>query len=342
MRHGAEGSGMARVLALAAIAILAVGGEAAAQDMKFFRIASGAAGGIYFPMAGIIAQAISNPPGSRPCDRGGTCGVPGLVAIAQSANGSVANVAAIEAGDIESGFAQSDVTHWAFEGTGVFEGKTPMRNLRVIAGLYPEHLHVIATKASKVKSIAGFKRRTVGMGLPDSGVLVAARVVMEAAGLREKTDFTPEFLSIAHSAARLRLGEASGMVTITGYPNTAIAELFASTEAVLLPVDGTLRDRILKKHGFFADATIPAKTYMGVEKDVPTVSVTALWVTSAEQPEALIYDITRTLWNEGSRKLLDSGVPRGRDVTIESSQDGVTIPLHPGAERFYREAGVLQ
>lgn len=333
---------MARLLVLAAAAILAGGGGAAAQDMKFFRIASGAAGGIYFPMAGIIAQAISNPPGSRPCDRGGVCGVPGLVAIAQSANGSVANVTSIEDGEIESGFAQSDVTHWAYEGTGVFRGAEPMRKLRVIASLYPEHMHVIASKASGIKSLSGFKRRTVGMGLPDSGILVGARIAMEAAGLREKTDYTPEFLSIAHSAARLRLGEASGMVTITGYPNMTIAELFASAEAVLLPIDGTLRDRILKKHSFFAEATIPAKTYMGVEKNVPTISVTALWVTSVEQPEELIYDITRTLWNDGSRKLLDSGVPKGRDVTIETSQDGVPIPLHPGAERFYRETGVLQ
>ena len=100
-----------------ATAILATAG---AQAQSFFRIVSGSAGGNYFPMAGILANAISSPPGSRPCDKGGPCGVPGLIAIAQSANGSVANVNAIQSGTAESGLAQSDVAYWGFNGSGVF------------------------------------------------------------------------------------------------------------------------------------------------------------------------------------------------------------------------------
>ena len=103
-------------------AILAAGHPAEAQKMQFFRIASGSAGGTYFPMAGLLAQVISNPPGARTCAKGGNCGMEGLVAIAQSANGSVANISSIKSGQVESGFAQSDVTYWAYTGTGPFEG----------------------------------------------------------------------------------------------------------------------------------------------------------------------------------------------------------------------------
>src|SRR5690606_38527322 len=153
-----EGSAMRRsLIAAAAAAMLAGAGAGEAQEMKFFRIGSGAAGGTYFPMAGLLAQAISNPPGARPCEKGGSCGVPGLVAIAQSSNGSVATATAIQAGQRESGFSQSDVTYWAYTGTGLFEGKPPMTKLRVIASLFPEHIHVVAGKEAGVKTIADLK-----------------------------------------------------------------------------------------------------------------------------------------------------------------------------------------
>src|SRR5690606_27009714 len=107
---------------VAAVAAALAARAADAQEMRFFRIASGSAGGTYFPIAGIMAQAISNPPGARPCDKGGSCGVEGLVAIAQSSNGSVANAKAVEAGQVESGLAPSDVAFWAYSRTGVFGG----------------------------------------------------------------------------------------------------------------------------------------------------------------------------------------------------------------------------
>ena len=122
-----------RRLIIALLTTLGLVATTAAEAQSFFRIVSGSAGGNYFPMAGILANAISNPPGSRPCDKGGPCGVEGLIAIAQSANGSVANVNAIQSGTSESGLAQSDVAYWGFNGTGVFEGKDKLDKLRFMA-----------------------------------------------------------------------------------------------------------------------------------------------------------------------------------------------------------------
>ncbi|MGB7183333.1 MAG: TAXI family TRAP transporter solute-binding subunit, partial [Burkholderiaceae bacterium] len=145
-----------------------------AHAQSFFRIVSGSAGGNYFPMAGILANAISNPPGSRPCEKGGPCGVQGLIAIAQSANGSVANVNAIQSGTAESGLAQSDVAFWGYNGTGVFEGKKKLEKLRFLASLYPEHIHIVLPKDSPVKTLKDLEGKRIGVGLPASGAQVGA------------------------------------------------------------------------------------------------------------------------------------------------------------------------
>ncbi len=132
--------------ALAAIAFAA--GTTNAQDIKFFRIGTGGTAGTYYPIGGLLANAISNPPGSRPCNEGGSCGVPGLVATAVASNGSVANINGITSGQLESGFTQSDVAYWAYTGTGVYEGKPKVADLRLIGNLYPETIHIVARKGA--------------------------------------------------------------------------------------------------------------------------------------------------------------------------------------------------
>ncbi|HEX3209240.1 MAG TPA: TAXI family TRAP transporter solute-binding subunit, partial [Geminicoccaceae bacterium] len=127
-----------RLVAVAFLALLGGTTILQAQEMRFFRIGTGGVAGTYYPIGGLIADIISSPPGARPCERGGSCGVPGLVAIAQSSNGSVANVDAIQSGELESGFVQSDIAYWAYTGTGIFEGKGKADNLRAIASLFAE------------------------------------------------------------------------------------------------------------------------------------------------------------------------------------------------------------
>src|SRR5262245_47683869 len=149
---------MLRALLMALALFLAVWSLAGdrqldAQETRFFRIGTGDITRSYYPIGGLIADIVSNPPGSRPCSRGGSCGVPGLVAVAQSALGSVANAEAVQAGEIESAFVQSDVSYWAFTGTGVFEGKPRATNLRAIANLYPESIHLVARKDAGIASV---------------------------------------------------------------------------------------------------------------------------------------------------------------------------------------------
>src|SRR6188768_2126194 len=181
----------------------------AQQDITFFRILTGGTVGTYFPIGGLIANAISNPPGSRPCGEGGSCGVPGLVATSVASDGSVANVAAIAAGTAQSGFVQSDIAYWAYNGTGIYQGRPKVDVLRAIANLYPESIQLVVRKGSGIKSVPDLRGRKVSLDEPGSGTLVDARLILAAYGLSEK-DLLPQYFPAQRVADSLRDGTIDG------------------------------------------------------------------------------------------------------------------------------------
>jgi uncharacterized protein len=334
--------GLRALLAAALVTLCgaATTGLAPAQDMQFFRIGTGGVAGTYYPIAGLIADIISNPPGARPCEKGGSCGVPGLVAIAQSSNGAVANVDALESGALESGFAQSDVAHWAYTGTGIYEGQGKIENLRAIANLYPESIHVVARAGSDIESVRDLKGKRVSLDEPGSGTLVDARIILDAFGVSEG-DLTAHYVKPNRAAAMIAEGQLDAFVTVAGYPTGSVAELCASAGCKLVPIQGPEVDALLERYPFFAKDTIPAHTYPGVG-ETETLSVGAQWLVGAEVDEDLVYGITQALWHENARKLLDDGHSKGRAITLETALDGIAVPLHPGAERYYREVGLIR
>lgn len=329
------------VKSMLAAAVLAIGATGAhSEDITYFTIGTAGVGGTYFPLAGAIANSISNPPGSRQCDEGGSCGVPGLVAVAQSSHGSVANVSAIISGGLNSGFSQSDVAYWAYSGTGTFEGQEPMRDLRVIAALYPEHVHLIASRASGIASVADLKGKRVSLDKTDSGTYPDAVLILEAFGLSE-ADITVEHLKPEDASDALRNGQLDALFFVGGYPARALTELTAGADVVLVPVAGPEVDKMLLQHSFFTRDELPDGAYPDVA-GVPTVAVGAQWLTSLAESDDLIYEITSALWNDNTRHLLDVGHAKGASVMRQTALDGIGIPLHPGAERYYREAGMIR
>lgn len=331
-----------RAVAAGAVLLTAALGTTLAlgQQMSFFRIGTGGTAGTYFPIGGLIANAISNPPGSRPCNDGGACGAPGLVATAVASNGSVANINAINSGAMESGFTQSDVAYWAYTGTGVYEGKGKVEGLRAIANLYPETIHLVARKGAGIKSPADLKGKRVSLDEPGSGTLIDARIVLAAYGVTEK-DVKAEYLKPNAAGDRLRDGALDAFFFVGGYPAGAISELASSAGVELVPITGPEAQKILGEYKFFANDTVPAGTYKEVG-EVKTISVNAQWVTSAKVDANLIYEITKATWNDNSRKMLDAGHAKGKLIRKETALDGLGIPLHPGAEKFYKEAGLLK
>jgi len=309
----------------AGLGALGLSGLPAPAQPQFFRIGTGGTGGTYYPVGGIIANAIST-------DR--------INVSAVATNGSVANVNGIVGGSMESGFSQADVNSWAVSGTGIYQGKPKVEELRAIANLYPESVHIVVKKGLALKSVADLKGKRVSIDEPGSGTLVNARAILGTFGLTEK-DIKPEYLKQQQSVEKLKDGSLEAYFQTTGYPLGTLSELAATNGFDLLPVEGEARDRILAQYRFFAKDTIPDGTYKDV-RGVETISVGAQWVTSSRQPEALIYEITKALWSDKTRAALDNGHAKGKAIQTSTALLGIGIPLHPGAEKFYREAGLLK
>ncbi|MEM9147595.1 MAG: TAXI family TRAP transporter solute-binding subunit [Pseudomonadota bacterium] len=312
-------------------------GAAAAQDMKFWRIGTGGAGGTYFPIGGLIANAISNPPGSRPCDKGGSCGVPGLVAIAVSTNASVANVNAINAGQLDAGLAGAQSVTQGYEGKGKFDGN-PKEKIRVIANLYPEDMHLVTPKGSTLSSLKDLAGKRVGVAAAGSGTQVSVRMILEHYDIK-----ADEYeLGLSQSAQRLADGQLDAFFYAGGTPFAALIQLGSTKGFELYTFSDDERKEINAIIPYYVESMIPAGTYETITYDVPTVAVNGQLITSADQPDDLVYDITKALWNENTRKLLDKGHAKGKAIRAETALKGVLIPLHPGAEKFYKEAGLLE
>ena len=296
-----------------------------AEDVTYFRILTGGTVGAYFPIGGLIANAISDPPR--------------LVATTIASSGSVANVTAIEKGTAQSAFVQSDVAYWAYTGTGTYEGGPRVETLRAIANLYPESIQLVARKGSGIRSVVDLRGKRVSLDEPGSGTLADARMVLNAYGLSER-DLEAVYLPVQWAADRLRGGTLDAFFNVSGWPQSTIADLAASPGFDLVPIAGPAAVKLTSRHKFFVAGEIPDNAYEGVA-GVKTINVHALWITSSKQPAGLIYRITTALWTPATRKLLESGPAIGRDIRLETALVGVSIPLHAGAERFYKEKGLI-
>jgi TRAP transporter TAXI family solute receptor len=330
-------------MAVLAAGTLLAAGIAHAQSPQFFRIGTGGAGGTYFPIGGTIANGISAPPGARACDKGGQCGVPGLIAIAQSTTASVFNNAAVQNGELEAGLAAADVTRSMYMGEGKFEGK-PHPKLRIIANLFPEDLHLVMPKGAKINDLGDLKGKRVGIAQAGSGTQVAVLQMLEAWGVNRDNMEEAE-LNNSQSAERLADGQLDAYFYAAGWPVAAMVQL-SSTKGMSLH---SFTDDDLKKINGVIPAYIPSKipagVYEGVDTDTLTPAVSALLVVSSDQSEELVYGITKALWNDNTRKLLDNGHAKGKQITPDTALDGVAalgVPLHPGAEKFYKEVGLLK
>jgi len=329
-----------KIFALAVAGAISLGTVAQAQEMKFFRIGTGSAGGTYFPIGGLIANALSNPPGARPCDKGGSCGVPNLVAIAVSTNASVANVNAIQAGQLEAGLAGAATIYESYNGVGKFEGNKKDK-IRVIANLYPEDMHLVLPKGDTLSSLVALKGKRVGIAQAGSGTQVAVLRILDLYGTgRDGIDAAE--LNNTQSAQRIADGQLDAYFYTMGTPSAGLVQLGSTKGFELYKFSPAEQKAIHEIIPFYVESKIPAGTYEAVNYDVPTLAVNGQLVTSADQPEELIYEITKALWNKNTRKLLDNGHSKGKVIRLETALTGVLTPLHPGAERFYKEQGMLK
>jgi hypothetical protein len=304
---------------------MAISGGASAQ--QYFRIGTGGTGGTYYPVGQTIAAAISQP-GK-------------IVVNAQTSNGSLGNVIGIASGALESGFSQADVATWAHTGTGIFEGKPALSGLRLIANLYPESIHVVVKKTSAIQGVADLRGKQVSMDEVGSGTLINARQVLAAYGLKE-SDIKPHYVKPNQAGDMLAAGGLDAFFFTGGIPAQGISQLAASGAGIrLLPIDGPAAERLRSLSPFLFKDTIAADSYPGVAA-TETLAVGAQWLTSDKADKELVYQLVKTLYGHAGQKALLNGHPKARFITLTNAVRGAGVPLHPGASRYYEEAGVLK
>lgn len=331
----------ALLLFLAACGLAAAPVPSRAQDVSYFRIGTGGTGETHFPVGGLLANAISNPPGSRSCEDGGSCGVPGLVAVAQSTHGSVENVLGVNAGRLEGALVQADVAYWAAQGSRLFEEQGVLENLRAVAMLYTDSVHLVARRDAGIDSVADLKGRRVSLGARGSGTLFDARGILAAYDL-EIADLDVSYLSAGAAADALAAGELDAFFVIDAEPVPSVAELAADVPIELVPLSGGEAEQLRGMHPFFIMGAIAGGTYEGVPEDTPTLSVPVVFVVRADLDADLVKGVTRALWHPSTQNLLREGHPRGRPLDLQAGAEHMGLPLHEGAAAYYREAGLLQ
>ncbi|MGC2415184.1 MAG: TAXI family TRAP transporter solute-binding subunit [Stellaceae bacterium] len=316
-----------------------LGAAVMAQEPRFFRIGTAATGGSFFEIGGLVAGAISSPADGPPCGRGGSCGVRGLVAVAQATPGSIENLRLINSGQLDSGFAQADLAGWAYSGVNVFAEGGPLRRLRTIASLFPEATHLVVRAESTIQSLADLAGKSVSLGDAGSGTAADAAVLLAAAGLGEN-DVSRKYLRPGPAAEKLKDGSLDALFLVGGYPIPAIRDLAADIPLRLIPIEGKIIDALRADFNFYNLTVIPAHSYPGIDVDTPSLGFSALWLVNADIDSDLVYAITQSLWHPATARLLTARDPIGNRILFYRALDGLSVPLHAGAARFYRDAGL--
>jgi len=306
-------------------------------DPFVFRIGTGGSAGTYFPIGSLIAKSLT---GASQLHVDMPYNEPELIAIAQRAVGSASNVSDLNDGLLEGGLAQANIVHWAYHGSGPFEQDEPRDNLRGLATLYLESMHLVARTGININSVQDLEGRRVSLDELGSGTRVDSLVLLEAFGLSSSTVDTV-YMNTSDAIERLRNNELDAFFVIVGYPVNIVSSLVAEGLAKVVPIDGPLVDKIISDYAFFSEDIIPAGTYQNAE-DLKTIGVPAQLILNKELDDTLVYNLTSMLWSQQTLNVLSDGHPKGQEVQLESALTGMNVPLHPGAKRYYQEKGMLE
>ncbi len=311
---------------IAVAGAIALSTTAAVAQERFITIGTGGQTGVYF----VVGQSIC-----RLVNRG--TAEHNLKCTAPSTGGSIANINAIAAGDMDMGVAQSDWQHHAYHGSSEFEGKA-FEKERAVFSVHGEPFTVIARADAGIASFDDLKGKRVNIGNPGSGQRATMEVVMNALGWTLDDFALASELKPAEQAAALGDNKVDAIIYTVGHPNGSIQEAVSTVDAVLVPVEGDAIDQLVADNPFYAKATVPGGMYKGSDNDVQTFGVKATFVTSADVPDDVVYEVVKAVFDNFDR--FKGLHPAFENLTEEDMiKDGLSAPLHPGAEKYYKERG---
>ena len=295
----------------------------AAQPMRL-TMATGGVAGIYFPFGGILGQVMS--------DNSGVVEI-----TAQVTGATVENLNLMGMGDVELALVQNDLSYYAYRGLE-FYVDNPISNFKAITRLYPELLHTVAQVDSGIYSIADFVGRRISVGASGSGNEANCRQIFGFYGINYD-NITPFFLPHVEAVNHFRDRQIDAFVFTTGTPAPGVMDVVMLRDVTFVPVYGAVRDAIIEAFPFFTADVIPANTYRGQTEDVETLAMQAIMVVREDIPEDIVYAMTKALFE--NLDAVRAGHAKGYELSLDTALMGLTIPLHPGAERYFREVGII-
>jgi TRAP transporter TAXI family solute receptor len=292
-------------------------------------IASGWVVGVYYPLAGAMSRIAYNAKDLN------------IRATVEASGASVANAQLIGAGDADFALLQNDIAFYAYNGAtlAAFKGK-PVKNMGGIFTIYPELVHIVATQASGVKAIKDLRGKRVVLGPQGSGTEQNALQTLEAYGIKESDLGKAERIDAAAAADQLKDGRVDAAFFTTGLGSAVIIDTFISGKVVMVPIEPVPAEVLRKQYPFYTLEKIPANTYKGQEREVLTPAVMAMMVARKDLPEDLVYRFTRAIFDNLGQ--FHTAHAAAKHLTLQTAQNGMPVPLHPGAEKFYREKGMVR
>ena len=308
--------------ALVAAATILPAHEARAQS--FINVLTGGTSGVYYPLGVAIGKILGDK-------------IPNVKTQVQATKASVENLVLLQQGRGELAFTLGDSLKAAWDGDEEAGFKRKMDKLRTLGAIYPNYIQIVATADSKIKTLADLKGKSLSVGAPKSGTELNSRAILAAAGMTYKDIGKVEYLPFAESVDLMKNRQLDATLQSAGLGVASLKDLSTSADITVVAVPKEIVDKIGPP---FVAAIIPANTYTGQDKDVPTAAVINYLVTSSDVSDDIAYQMTKLIF-ESLPELANAHVA-GKEIRLEAAATGSPVPLHPGAMRYYREKGMIK
>ncbi|RSL33907.1 TAXI family TRAP transporter solute-binding subunit [Salibacterium salarium] len=298
------------------------GGDESEENM-FLTVATGGTSGVYYPIGGALSNLYESELGTD--------------SSVQSTGASVENINLLEEDRAELAITMSDAVSQAYEGTGPFEEEEPKEGLRGMASLYPNFVQVVTTEDTGIESMEDLEGMDVGVGAPNSGVELNAQMVLEAHGM-SYDDINEDFLSYSEAIDQMQNNMIDAAFVTSGLPNSTVIDLSTQDDVTIVPIEGDALSQLQEDYEFFGEGTIEADVYE-TEEDVQTATIMNVMLVNESLNEDDVYELTETMFN--NIDTIHDAHNAAQNIDLDSVTDGMPVPLHPGAKRYYEEQDAL-
>jgi TRAP transporter TAXI family solute receptor len=294
------------------------------QQSYIYTIGTGDVGGAFYPVGSTVAKVMNDH-------------IPGLKVTVESTGGSVDNARMVGTGDLQFGMCMGDIAYQAMTGGGKFDQAYP--KVRALFATYSSISQWITLADSGINSIADFKGKKIAVGMPGSGSEVASGLVISNSGINYPDEIDPQYIGVGEGAEAVRDGHAAAAHAMGGLPQGGFLDLAETKSVKMVPVDKAAVDKIREKEPYYFAAQIPAGLYKGVDEPVDSIGVKCMVIVNEDVPEDLVYEITKACWENMDQMI--SGHASLKEMEPDYVAKDLPIPLHPGAEKYWEEQGLL-